>query len=72
MLKVAGTCMEAGAWWDQTVSTPTKIDTNRPDMVVIDRETKMWFMVDFSVLCDANVAKKEKKKMDKYKLGGVV
>ena len=54
-------------WWDQTVSTPTKFDANRPDMVVIDRETKRWFMVDFSVPCDANVAKKEKEKIDKYK-----
>ena len=54
-------------WWDQTVSTPTKFDRNRPDMVVIDRESKRWFMVDFSVPCDSNVAKKENEKIDKYK-----
>ena len=55
-------------WWDQTVNTPTKFDANRPDMVVIDRrKDKRWFMVDFSVPCDANVAKKEKEKVDKYR-----
>ena len=54
-------------WWDQTVSTPTKFDANRPDMMVIDREAKRWYMVDFSVPWDPNVAKKEKEKVDKYK-----
>lgn len=54
-------------WWDQKVCTPTKFEANRPDMMVIDRESKRWFMVDFSVPCDANVAKKEKEKISKYK-----
>ena len=40
-------------WWDQTVSTTKKYSHNRPDMVVIDRKSKRWFMVDFSVPCDA-------------------
>ena len=36
-------------------------------MVVIDRESKRWFMVDFAVPYDANVAEREKEKVDNYK-----
>lgn len=54
-------------WWDQKVCTPTVFEANRPDMVMIDREQKRWWLVDFSVPCDANVAKKEKEKISKYK-----
>ena len=55
-------------WWDQTISTPTNSGHNRPDMMVINRESKRWFMVDFAVPFDANVAKKEKEKLDNYKI----
>ena len=54
-------------WWDQTVSTPTKFPSNRPDMMIVDRRSKKWFMVDFAVPFDSNVVKTEKKKTDKYK-----
>ena len=54
-------------WWDQTVSTPNKYDANRPDMMIVDRKSKEWFMVDFSVPLDTNVAKKEEEKISKYK-----
>ena len=54
-------------WWDQTVITPTKFVANRPDMMIVDRRSKEWFMVDFSVPFDPNVAKKEEEKISKYK-----
>ena len=54
-------------WWDQTVITPTKFVANRPDMMIVDRRSKEWFMVDFSVPYDPNVAKKEEEKISKYK-----
>ena len=54
-------------WWDQKVVTPTKFEANRPDMMIVDRRSKEWFMVDFAVPFDANVAKKEEEKIGKYK-----
>ena len=54
-------------WWDQKVNTPKKCEHNRPDLLVIDRESKRWFMVDFAVPFDANVAKKEKDKVEAYR-----
>ena len=54
-------------WWDQKVCTPTKFEANRPDLVVIDRKNRKWWLVDFSVPYDPNVARKEKEKLDKYK-----
>ena len=54
-------------WWDQTVATPTKFEANRPDMVIVDRRKKEWFVVDFSVPFDPNVAKKEEEKRSKYR-----
>ena len=54
-------------WWDQKVITPTEFDANRPDMVVIDKSNKKWWMIDFSVPYDPNVVSKEKEKIDKYK-----
>ena len=53
-------------WWDQTVITPTKFKSNRPDMLIIDRRSNKWFMVDFAVPFDANVVQKEKDKIDTY------
>ena len=54
-------------WWDQTVSTPTKFPSYRPDMMIVDRKSKKWFMVDFAVPFDSNVVKTEKKKTDRYR-----
>ena len=39
---------------------------NRPDLVVIDRVLRKWWIVDFSVPFDANVFKKENEKTNKY------
>ena len=54
-------------WWDQKVITPTKFEANRPDMVIIDRNNRKWWLVDFSVPYDPNVARKEQEKIEKYK-----
>ena len=54
-------------WWDQKVVTPTEFKYNRPDMVVIDKSNKKWWMIDFSVPYDPNVVSKEKEKINKYK-----
>ena len=46
-------------WWNKKVITPntqnrlspTYIEANRPDVVIIDRNCGKWWMVDFSVFC---------------------
>ena len=53
-------------WWDKKVITPTKFDKERPDLVIIDRNSKKWWMVDFAVPYDPNVARKEQEKIDGY------
>ena len=60
-------------WWDRKVHTPDndpdpdkKIKHNRPDVVIIDRDSKQWVFVDFAVPFDANVASKEKEKVTTY------
>ena len=53
-------------WWDQKVITPTALKHNRPDMMIVDRRSKEWFMIDFAVPFDANVVEKEKEKVLTY------
>ena len=53
-------------WWDQKVVTPTAMEHNRPDVVVIDRVGRRWTLVDFSVPFDSNVVTKEDEKVTRY------
>ena len=53
-------------WGDQKVVTPSLMEHNRPEVVVIDRAGRRWTLVDFSVPFDPNVAKKEDDKVKKY------
>ena len=53
-------------WWDKKVTTATVTEHNRPDVVVIDREKKIWTLVDFSVPFDANVIIKDDEKITRY------
>ena len=55
-------CGRYEIWWDKTVETPRKLEANRPDLVVIDREQMVWKLIDFSVPYDHNVENKEKEK----------
>ena len=55
-----------GVWWDQKDVTPTALEHNRPDVVVIDPLGRRWTLVDFSVPFDANVASKEEEKVKRY------
>ena len=55
-------------WWDRKVHVPDgRIVENRPDVVVVDRECKQWWFVEFAVPFDGNVARKEVEKEDKYR-----
>ena len=42
------------------------MEHNLPDVVVIDRVRRKWTVVDFAVPYDANVARREDDKVEKY------
>ena len=42
-------------YWDKAIKTDRKVNYNRPDMVVIDREERMWYIVDFAIPVDLHV-----------------
>ena len=60
-------CGKFEIWWNRPVMTTKKLDHNKPDVVVIDREKKYWTLIDFSVPNDKNVVSKEKEKVDHYR-----
>ena len=42
-------------YWDKAIKTDRKVNHNRADMVVIDREERMWYIVDFTIPVDLHV-----------------
>ena len=60
-------CGKFEIWWNRPVMTTKKLDHNKPDVVVIDRDKKCWTIIDFSVPNDKNVVTKEKEKVDHYR-----
>ena len=42
-------------YWDKAIKTDKKVNYNRPDMVVVDREEHMWYIVDFAIPVDLHV-----------------
>jgi hypothetical protein len=53
-------------WWDKSIHTTRTLDANRPDMVYIDKQTKKWLIIDFSVPWDGNIVFKEDNKIQRY------
>ena len=53
--------------WNHSIITDRKILANRPDVVIHDRKSKSWMLIDISVPDDKNIALKEAEKMIKYK-----
>ena len=49
-------------YWDKPIKTDRKVKYNRPDVVVIDREGNMWYIV----ILRSHVKEKEEEKIDKY------
>ena len=39
---------------------------NRPDVVAIDREVNMWYIVDFAIPMDHRVKENQEEKIDRY------
>jgi len=59
-------CGDYEIWWDRAVQTPKRLEHNRPDVVVIDKKSKHWIIIDFSVPSDRNAHKKEEEKVSHY------
>ena len=53
-------------FWDMEHSTLGPVKCNKPDVVVADRGSKLWTIIDFAVPLDHNIVKKEQDKIGKY------
>ena len=52
--------------WDFNIQTDHVIEARRPDMIVIDKETKFAKIIDFAIPYDSRVNSKEVEKTEKY------
>ena len=48
------------------IYTDKKSKHNRPDITVMQRDTKEWALIDIAVPADQNVSKTEQEKVEKY------
>jgi len=53
--------------WDFNIFTDHHFTARRPDIIVIDKQTKKAQIIDVAVPADNNVSMMEKEKIDKYK-----
>ena len=53
-------------WWDKPLQTPNKIEHNRPDIVIWDRNRTTCTIVEVGVPLDFNIASRQRNKADKY------
>ena len=52
--------------WDFIIQTDHVIETQRPDLVVVDKKKRTWKITDFAILGDSRIEEKEKEKIMKY------
>ena len=52
--------------WDFCIQTDHVIETQRPDLVVVDKKERSCKAIDFAVFGDSRIEKKEKDKIEKY------
>lgn len=53
-------------YWDRTIYTDKTIIHNRPDITIVDKQTKKTFLIDIAVPNDTNVQQKVEEKLQKY------
>ena len=58
---------EVKVLWDFEIRTDHRLPARRPDIVVLDKETRTVQTIDVAVPADGNIKKKELEKMQKYK-----
>ena len=52
--------------WDFSIQTDHPIETNRPDIVVLEKTSRKCLLTDTACPFDTRVANKEKEKIEKY------
>ena len=52
--------------WDFSIRTDSKIQANKPDLVVVDKAKKTLLIIDIACPLDINIGKKEQEKILKY------
>ena len=52
--------------WDMTVYTDRKLNHNRPDITLVQKDTQEWTLIDIAVPADQNIINTEEKKVDRY------
>ena len=53
-------------WWNRPIETTVKLDHNRPNVTLINRQDNEWTIVEFSVPWDKNVLLKGEEKITRY------
>ena len=53
-------------WWDMSINTTPKVEKNRPDIIIWNKETKICQIVEVTVPLDTNLQKAYKEKQIKY------
>ena len=57
---------EVELYWDLTMQTDMTVAHNRPDIILIQKETQKWTIIDIAVPSDFNVVGTEDWKVEKY------
>ena len=52
--------------WDFMIQSDHRIEYQKPDIVVVEKEEKKCLIVDIAILDDKNVGVKEEEKIQKY------
>ena len=53
-------------WWKISIKTITKIQHNKPDVVIWNHNEKLCSIIEFSCSADINISKKINEKMNSY------
>ena len=53
-------------WWNVSIKAATKVPQNKPNLVIWNRETKVYTIVEFSCPLDRNVTEKVNEKLEVY------
>ena len=53
-------------YWDLTIQTDITVAHNRPDIILVEKATRKWTIIDIAVPSDFNVVRTEDWKVEKY------
>ena len=53
-------------YWDLTIQTDMTVAHNRPDVILVEKTTRKWTIIDIAVPSDFNVVRTEDWKVEKY------